>query len=659
MKRSDLLLASLLVVLSCSERRESSYIINSLFRQASLANALTRKVAATPIGNQCLKDKFSVPTLEDEIAELERPSLNAEKIEGNWHDIDLSSLKVPEANFLNSYGDQIGDITDPGAIDYSGCKNLPCIFNRIYGKEEGVAGLVHYLWYLKFGHMLALDNHVPRQKSGTAGVYNGKSVPLKDYLFNQKELYGLWRLTHILGAPHTGIAQLRQIQRVPRGETFEESDYKEACGLASNGGWIKLTDKCLVIEQDIDQGHLYPSIVHEIGHQIDYEEGKRLYKASHRSHQKDYLKLSGFYLHEYKDAQGNIHRSWKRKKGPLLTNYAGVSPQENFAEVTAWFRVDGDLARKKMTQDHFNFISKNYYGNKKFGKEWLVQSWISVYSADFNQETTRAFIECSGGQKCTERRGPEIERDVRARVMIKEAEGCKVFNDKNASDRWQSEASLLIKKIFDGHRKSMTLDKKYLARLRGLSSGQAGPEIASSAFVECSGGQHEQDCYADEVRRKIEDEKLAQVYLSFYPWGDIREKSLSAYRSHIMSREDDLRKSVRKVWKGCLINPNDQEVPSGGIFLLSDGYMISSLYNCLNAQLPESIKEIVRALGVQHGKEEALLYSEVQSRMVSLLRDIYERERTKEVRGCAPDLPLYHLKQELPNPSCSRPKTRP
>ncbi|HLW56568.1 MAG TPA: hypothetical protein VKY27_04230, partial [Bacteriovoracaceae bacterium] len=157
------------------------------------SNSLLRAVASNNQNGMCLSSVFNSQTLKNEVAEYEK-RITGTPVRGSWRHLDLSTLPIPQANFLATYGNEIGDQAQPDSIDYSGCYDLPCIFNRIYDREEDyIAGYVHYLWYLKFGHYLSLDNKVPDQNSPTPGIYNEKQFSVKDYLYSEKELYGLWR----------------------------------------------------------------------------------------------------------------------------------------------------------------------------------------------------------------------------------------------------------------------------------------------------------------------------------------------------------------------------------------------------------------------------------------------------------------------------------
>jgi hypothetical protein len=279
MRASNLIALVLLGTVGCTKKPEPKTLISQWEKYQAFESTVERKLASSTNG-QCLNDIFTVDTLKDEVRSLESKYVNSPRVEGYWKHLDLSRLPVPQANFLKKFGGGFGDRANPEAIDYSSCYDVPCIFNKIYNKENHVAGYVHYLWYLKFGHMLSADNDTyPHNK--TPGIYNGKKFELSDYLYADHELYSFWRLSLMLKAPHTTLSSMKEIQKIPRGEKFEPLDFKRACGIAYSTGWILLTDNCIRIDKkNPDKGGLYWSLTHELNHQIDFQEGLEIYKAA-------------------------------------------------------------------------------------------------------------------------------------------------------------------------------------------------------------------------------------------------------------------------------------------------------------------------------------------------------------------------------------------
>lgn len=672
MKNNKTFILLVLLAAGACTKKTPQTLISKWDKASDEYNVMERKLASSQNG-QCLNDLFRVQTLKDEIEQLEKPFLGAKKVTGTWKHLNLSRLPVPQANFLKTYGKDLGDLRNPETIDYSSCDDVPCIYNKIYGKENDVAGYVHYIWYLKLGHMLSADNMVPEQASRIAGEYNGKVLPLSSYLYNDKELYALWRLTHMLKAPHTTLKYLKEFQRAPRGEDFEGDDYKNACGLAYSGGWIKVTDGCLTVNDwNKDTGYLYQAVTHELTHHVDFEQGRgsRLF---YRSHREDYLNVSGMFLKEFVDDKGATQRQWEHKPGiKLVTRYAGTAPQENFAESIAVFRVDGDLTRKNITEDHFNFVSTEYYEKKSFEKEELMKTWIEAESADTGKSVFKAVIDCSkdtatpkslffknsdfksvvypGMLNCLSYKGQEISNIVKARTALHRPEGCLAINDTSMKGKWDSYMKEHLKSSFTRYLQELEKDSEYLARIQNFYSQLSDNRIAKDSFINCYKESDEEECYKRELQKNAFDhalqlnlpeaqtKEMAEMYISYHSYPNTKDATLKSYQTFVTAQMETIRKEAELVWDGCYKVPQDDEqIPTGSLFQIGTGYMISSFYNCLNATIPEAVKTVVRDLNVNgakvvHAKEEVILTDEVRPYLVRILKDTYLKEKEKEMK---------------------------
>ncbi|MFP5385929.1 MAG: hypothetical protein ACLGHN_07605 [Bacteriovoracia bacterium] len=673
MKNSNpYILAVVLLLTGCIQKKPET-LISRWEKKVSEDNVVERKLASSASG-QCLNDIFSVETLKAEVIELERKYAHAEKVKGTWKHLNLQDLPVPQANFLKAYGDKIGDLRNPDSIDYSSCEDVPCIYNKIYEKNNDVAGYVHYLWYLKFGNMLSADNLSPVQSSKIAGEYNGKVFPLKDYLFDRKELYGLWRLSLMLRTPHTTLSYLKEVQRIPRGQRFEGKGYEMACGLAYSQGWILLNDGCLTVyEYNKDDGFLYQAVTHELTHQVDFEQGRGSRKF-YRSHKDDYLTLAGMFLKEFVDEEGKTQRQWEHKPGiKLVSSYAGTSPEENFAESIAVFRVDGDKAKKNVTDEHYTFVSNDYYQNRAFHKEALIASWIQNYSSDASKAVFKAVVDCSkepatpkssyfknsdfsypvlpGMINCIGHKAVEISNTLRAKATLYEPEGCLRKNEKSSQDLWNSLMKDHLKISFDQYLKELSKDKEYLARIDKYYKQVSDKTIARNAYVNCFGESDEENCFQEKLRSDAFDnaltlglpetqtKEMAEMYVSYHSFQATREDTLKHYQIFVSSNNDMMRREADSIWEGChSINHNDDETPTGNLFQVGSGYMISSFYNCINLNLPQTITEAVRNISVdgfkiQHPKEEVILHHFVKPQIISMLKEKYSDEKQKEEKA--------------------------
>lgn len=676
-KNNFIYLSFILLAVSCSKTRTPETLVSRLDKKTEKQSVVERKLANTQNG-QCLKDIFSVETLKAEIKSLERNYQGSQMVIGRWKHLDLSRLPIPQANFLKEFGSQIGDLSDPNSIDYSRCDDVPCIYNRIYGKENNVAGYVHYLWYLKFGHMLSADNKVPDQKSASAGIFNGKSMSLSNYLYNEKELYGLWRLSHMLKPPHTNLTYLRELQRVPRGEKFEEAKFAGACGLASSTGWITLTDQCLWFQYDNDdEGFFYSSIVHEMSHQVDFQQGRGT-SSLYRSHRPDYMAFTGLRLNEYVDTTGGMVRKWEIIPGAkFVSDYAKTNPQENFADSIAAFRVDGDKAKNLMASDHFSFISQGYYDSRSFDSDSLIQVWLKDYSTDIENQVFKAVVDCHkdpGNLRsnyfgrndfsspilpsvlgCMGMNAQTIASSIRAKIMIEEPDGCNVvsppkkgFRLNPQESKWDISSKSYLVNVFNKYLRELQNDKQYLTRINGFYQELSDRSIAQNAYLECLGNVGEEECYSVEINRKAAEkvgslkippekmQEMIEMYVSYHSFESIKQYMQKNYQLIVSANRETIRLKAMEVWNRCRsIQHNDDETPTGRLFTPAGGYLISSFYNCLNAQMPEALSDVVRSISVdgqrvQHPKEELILNDEVRPVFASVLQGAYEREKNIE-----------------------------
>ncbi len=670
MRASNLIVLVLLGTIGCTKKPEPKTLLSQWEKQIVFDSTVERKLASST-NNLCLNDIFTVETLKDEVRALESKYANSPRVEGYWKHLDLSRLAVPQANFLKKFGEAIGDRTNPDAIDYSRCYDVPCIFNKIYNKEEHVAGYVHYLWYLKFGHMLSADNEVPVHNK-TPGIYNGKRFKLSDYLYADHELYSLWRLSLMLKAPHTTLSKMKEIQKIPRGEKFEPLAYKSSCGLAYSSGWILMTDDCIRIdEKNPDKGSFYWSLTHELNHQIDFQEGDLIYKAPYRSHQKDYLDVSGLTFVEYRNEAGEVVKEWKLKEGrKLVSSYAGTNAQENFAESLAIFRVEGDVSHSKMDKDHLTFVSRNYYQERFFDTSSQLKGWATATESESSKLALNVILDCSKNpssgksnyfQKsdftnppanqilnCLSYHASDIAERIRAKVMISEPESCQTFANKKYKEDFNQLLKAQLANSFQKYINELDKDKGYIARYQKFQKQLDNKNIGREAFIACYGEKEEQQCYEKEVALKISElanslllpesqiMEMSGQYLSRYPYYQTNNETFDYYQSFISSQQDLIFRQADDLWERCLqMSHNDIDPPQGTHFTIGEGYMISSLYNCINRQIPSYIQSVVRdltidRLKVEHPKEEVILTEQVRPEFNFRLQDHYIARKKNE-----------------------------
>jgi hypothetical protein len=680
MKRNNLLFILIVLLSSCSRSNKSPTLISQLEKNASVDEKITARAVANIDGSRCLKDVFTVDQLKLEIKELEKKYSSGTPVKGKWKHLNLESLPIAQANFLKTYGDRIGDLSNPNAFDYSSCSDVPCLFNKIYGREDHVAGYVHYLWYLKMGNLLAATNNVFDSKSQTRpGIYNGKNFSVSSYLYQDDELYGFWRLLMMMKAPHTVLRDLKEIHRVPQGESFDfvvekrkagMSSYGETCGLAYSNGYIILQDLCLGLYGDWESGDFYDSVLHELSHQVDYHEGRKLRKT-YRSDQKDYLDVSFFYLKEYRNEKNELIRQWEHKEGiKLVTGYAGTSPAENFAETIAHFRVNGSNTKKSISEDHWQFISKNYFDNKSFESEKLIKEWLAANSSLLTQKSFQAVGSCAKNEpnysstyfqktdfmlpllpamlSCLGSKAQDISSDLRSQIKVTDPDGCKTLTDSEIKKTWEPQLKLQLVQLMTNYLKELQTDKTYFAKIQNFIDEIPNRDMAYDAYLSCADMNIEDSCYEESVIKQAMEklaplnlpaghaQDLADLYLAGHPINETKIQLTSYYKTYVSSHKSLIDLEAGTFWNHCNDIPlSDDASPSGKNFTLSEGYMASSIYNCLNSGFGDEVKIIVSQLAIgemkiEHPKEEYLISQEVISELKKSLLALFSKARDKE-----------------------------
>jgi hypothetical protein len=443
------------------------------------------------------------------------------------------------------------------------------------------------------------------------------------------------------------------------------------CGLAWSHGTISLQDGCLTTGTDMYPGSFYESVMHELTHQVDYHAGKALNK-SYRSEEQDYLDLSGIYLvREYKNEKGRTVREWGKKEGvQLVTSYAGTSPAENFAETISHFRLNGTQTKKDISTAHWNFTSKNYFFDKQFERTSLIKNWMVSEGSLMSQLAFKAVGNCSKDSKgfvstyfkktdflppllpamtnCLGAKATEISQEMKAKIKVTDPDGCAVLNHYSASTEWdpgfRTEITLLLNKYL----KEIQADNTYFAKIQSFYDEIPNNTMANNAFLGCSDIETEETCYQENVLKlalaKLDPlnlpvshaNDLAELYLTSHTLSDTKQHLNSYYRAFVDSHKSEIDREANEFWASCEALPMSDILPPTGLhFKLSDGYLVSSIYNCINLDFLEAATNIVRNLSVddvkvQHPKEELMLQLEVIPVFQKSLMSLYLKKREKE-----------------------------
>lgn len=673
------------VLVACSQPKAPKSIATAWqdIHLQSVDDPFIRSIASNNAKGMCLANAFTVDNLKKEVAQYES-KVSGRVVTGTWKHLDLSNLPIPQANFLKKYGTKIGDIANPDSIDYSGCNDVPCIFNRVYNKgSNNIAGYVHYLWFLKFGHYLSADNMVPDQRSPIPGVYGEKNYQVTDYLYDNNELYALWRVTHLLKEPYTNLSNLNEVQRIPRGVPNFEGYQAGACGLASVAGHIRLQDGCLTTGSiNKDTGFMYIGVIHEMTHMLDSLQAKQNRSNQYyRSYDKDYLDLVGFYKNEYTDANGKLVSEWKLKpEAKTIRDYAATSPVENFADTLAYFRQEGDRTKTKIDDVQYNWVSGNYFHGDSYDKRGNRERLLKKYESAFAAKTLNKVMDCTASEKpyqsnyfsaadfnvstvspwvlrCLSYEAQLMASDVTGMVKIYEADGCSTLETTKDQADWDLLLKSSLKENFKTYVVEMSKDPAYIEKMKSFNNLLSSRRLANEAFFQCFKGSVFDDlksCYDDKVIRVASAEavniglpeshaqELGALYSNAHSYSRVSSELYDSYKNLLASNEESIALKSEDSWQMCLnMNHNDDIAPSGTLFTPAKGYLVSSFFNCLNAQLPTVMTEFVRELEfngqkVVHPIEEQIILEFLKPKMVTLLRGYHESAMAEE----AEELPV-------------------
>ncbi len=613
MKRSSLILLIFFIV-GCDQISERKSLSNKLYVELNHFQNDKRNLASEN-ESKCFKQRFNIKDLKNEISYYES-KYNEESIESrNWRGIELSNLPLPQANFLILYGDKIGDQNEKkSSLDF--CKDLICVINFFYGGKIPEAGYVHYLWFLKFGQLLSIDNVIPRQVSKKPGVYNGKEISFENYLFSKEELKNFWTLSHLIDDPIFKLPTLKEIQRVPRGELFEETSFKKHCGLSSPAGWIKLTDECLGKQETLESGYLLESVTHEIGHHIDFFLGKSLFQIPFRSEREDYLKVAGFYLDEYVDENNYIFRNWKL--GPearSLNHYSSKNPQESFAEVSAYFRLNPEFVKTQLGDDHFNWMKNEVFKNKEFLEPNFFQKWIDTRRKEIFDRSIGIFLTCKNEENCRETKVLESISELISEIKYNEPEGCqKLEKDKSLFNQ-------LLKSAFEENIKFISMQES--------SSYQFNPneqfegEMAIRSYFNCYFELDQEKCYARDLDQFFNKEDELKNYLSFYPFLKMDGFINKRLQEYLLGHVEMINEKAIQLFQVCSSYESNEEL-NGRSFFIPPEFLKISIYNCLNKMYDDFIHQIVDTYSeINHVAEKKILSDKVQVVFNDFLKNQY------------------------------------
>ena len=672
-------LSAIILLVGCTQQKQPVSLLSKLEMKSKVDDVAVRRLASME-GDKCLPDIFTLDTLKEEIKVLEKKFESGKKVEGTWNHLDLSKMPIAQAQFLKRFGSKIGDRNNPDLFDYSSCETVPCVINKIYDDEKSLAGYVHYLWYLKMGNLLAPTNNVynPRNQQ-PAGQYNGKTLSVSDYLYNDKEIFAIWRMLKLLKEPFTSLADLTEIYKVPRGHLFDFEEKKRqegkgglgtVCGEAWTSGYINMQDSCLTLSNNNMSGYFYQSFIHELGHQVDFDESKSQ-RVSRRSNMEDYLKVSGFYLVEYKNEAGETVKQWKLREGTLLpSSYGGTTPTENFAESLAQHRVSGESMLSRMSATHRNFIAENYYDKETYNNSALISKWIKQKQQFINQQAFQSVGNClkdtaaraskhlnkselrnwltNNQVACLGDKFFEFEKEFVAELKVYDPDGCNVLTPFVQGDQLRPALKSVVIQAMNRYLDEVSKDSDYFKRIEDLLAQLDNRDIAREAYLSCFDPKDEKACYAENIinlyLKSLEGmnipedqmQEMANLYLENHEFSKTVAYAKDFYKDFARSHLSAIQFETEELFTQCLNGDiNDDLPPVGTHISLGENYLVSSVFNCMNAAFPDSIKQLVRGVRVdghevRHAKEEEILSKEFGQLLVADVGRQYEENNKEE-----------------------------
>lgn len=671
-------LIPILVFAACTKKVENKLLLDHWSVKEKEVSIVERKLAAAGDA-ECMIDTFNEETLKAEIASIEEKYKKEQKLEGSFEHLDFKDLPVTQAKYLKSYGKSLGDLSGAVKFDFSTCSSVPCILNKIYGQDSGVEGYAIYLWYLKTGYTLSVDNFVYDQNSTVAGVYGGKNYSFKDYLYSKDELYSFWRMSHMLSSHYKTLSNLKEVQRLPRGASFEKSS-AATCGLAWSSGWVQLSDSCLTHGyNNKDSGFIYEAVTHELAHQIDYHEGRdpsRSWDVGYRSKKADWLNASGWTEREERTGEGNLARitrvySIKPGFSQFVSSYAQTSPAENFADTLSMYVHNGDHTKKSIPAELFDIVKKGYYAQEEYTLDEnvnrIVQRNYSRYVKDildltvsclepgtdsksayfsgvsFKEKIPPLMLNCMGTM------AESLEKTVFGHIKMTEPEGCNISKIKiNGAKKLQESWRKLVASQIDDAFGKMKNDSQYLARIKEFYEKLAQDQGPQRVYVSCYGETDEKSCFAEKIQEMAElkvsslgataaqQDEMIRLYIDSFQFQAVQGQVRLYYQNFIKGQSAIITENSESIWKQCLqVKADNKEPPTGTLFNIGTDYMVSSLYNCLNYGLPDAVKNLVRKLeidgrNVKDGKEELILIHQIMPIVVSELKDYFARDKGVE-----------------------------
>lgn len=669
---------SLLLVVACSPQTSQKLVSERWLEGRK--EFVNLRVPASGANPSCRNELFTVDEVKREALHYESQLNTGKKISGRWKHLDLKKLPIPQAKFLKSVDDNLGDLNNPNAISYADCQDAICVINKVYNSKDGLEGWMTYLWYLKMGYHLSFKNKIYSQNSPSAGTYNGKLYPLADYLFSRDEFYGFWRMSHALTTPFRNLPKMNEIQRIPRKSNIEDSG-PMTCGLAWSTGYVLVNDGCLSFWGDKDNGFIYEGVTHELGHQIDYKLAGEIQGAGHYYSQVGKWKeMGGWSLKEYWDEVRKVTvQEWVTtlRNEQFVRDYARNSPAEHFADTIAYYRYSGDTTKRKIPKNVYEHLQEKVFDGLEYDTSGLFKQFEKDITTLMAADLFKMVVDCEQNPRASRTAKPLAESlfpfsvDIQTRRCLREnlnlmidqavieaklnhVDGCAALKapDKVASFRTQIE-NVFSRHIIE-HIKVARENQEYYKKLNEFYKSLGQRVEPLKIMTSCYRQPDEKKCYDEKILELVKDlipqdlvnaENLAndlqKMYLDANKFEIVRADNMKLYQDFLITQAALIDQSAAKLWEICLNKGVDNsQDPIPGPFSVGENWMVSSQFNCLSMDIPEEVRRVVsdmsfEAMGITDGRESLLLFDLTLPTFTKEISRLYESARLTEASKVA------------------------
>jgi hypothetical protein len=587
--------------------------------------------------SECLDDNYNLTGLKAEIKELEEQ--RTEKVDGMWKHLDFSKMPAGQAHYLKGL-EEIGDLNRPDDIDYSNCFDVPCIINQVYNYAEGVEikdrleGYAIYLWYLRMGNYLNIDNKVYQQKSKKPGEIEFKnnqtqeigfkSYPLKDYLFTKNEVYAFWRLSHGLPIVLRQLPYLVNIERYPKG-SYLESHGTMTCGLAG-GDNIRLNDNCLSLDSNDKSGFFYEAVTHELAHHLDTNWGRKN-GGGYFSEKEFWMQEVGGWIKEEIEENKILVTTWKPgiNENQFPSNYAMNSPVEHFAETTSLYRFEPVNTKSRIPLSTYDWTKNRIFEKWEFTPEGLIQAGVNhsilldwpIMLSDLDQCVSKVG---EHKERCIDQKKQSIENKLSSFFKEQIPEGCSNFKRQDFMLSWnkylnEDLPSFLQKRI------DSSIDLKTESNQLGeVMKKYFNAEIYQKLYLNCLSQDLENICYDQQLEgflSSIEEKEnflnkddliwLKQQIRDFFIASVVKEQTIEVYQNFVLRAKSQIEKQANQLFTICIPAQYDDSISPviKGSFSVKDGFMTGIQFNCLNEKYDLTIDKFIESIEIDGRKLEA------------------------------------------------------